>query len=117
MDYKLESILINESLPGDRFFDQYTSLVKKNYHIKLKPSPAGWYSWSCYYGSINEKQLLRDAKVMSDHFENSGANIFQLDRGWEKSWGDWVPLEANFRGGIRNISKKLSVMGLTLGFW
>jgi len=117
MDYKLESILINESLPGDRFFDQYTSLVKKNYHIKLKPSPAGWSSWSCYYGSINEKQLLRDAKVMSDHFENSGANIFQLDGGWEKSWGDWVTLEANFRGGIGNLSKKLSVMGLTLGLW
>jgi hypothetical protein len=116
-NYQMESILINESLPGDSFFDQYASLVKKNYHLKFKSSPAGWSSWSCYYGNINEDKLMHDAKVISENCEKSGANIFQLDDGWYgKSWGDWKPLNSEF-GNMRVFSDKLSMMGLSLGLW
>ncbi len=117
-NYRLESILLDEILPGDKFFEKYTSLVKRNYHIKIKPIPAGWSSWSCYYGNINEKKLMPDAKAMAKGFEKQGADIFQLDAGWYgKSWGDWIPLKTKFKQGIAKFSERLEKVGLKLGLW
>jgi len=115
--YNLEPVIMDDTLAGDRFFDQYATLLGQRSNVKLKPVPMGWSSWSIYYGSANHDKVIKDSKILVDEYKKLGVDTIQLDGGWYKAWGDWDHKPNLFPKGIKGLSKDVRDLGLKFGNW
>lgn len=119
--YTLEALCIDDTLDGLEFFEKYTEVLKEKYNIgKMKPVPAGWSSWSCLYGEVSEADVEKQAKLLSENWRELGADLIQIDDGWQKGGsfgGYWTADEERFGGGIPQLCKKINDLGLKLGLW
>lgn len=87
------------------------------------PSPHGWCSWYCYYGTESEEDILTNLENLSrTSLAGSGA-VFQIDDGWNlprpghgRVWGDWHPGE-KFPRGMAWLARKIREKNLTPGLW
>lgn len=61
---------------------------------------------------ISEADVLRRMAVAAD----LGAEVFTVDKGWERSVGDWRPGDG-FPGGLERLGDEASRLGLGLGLW
>ena len=120
-EYELEHLLIDGETEALSFFERYTCILAKTHDIRpLKYIPKGWSSWSCYYGGIDEEKLLRQAALVKKQLSQYGADLIQLDDGWQKegSFGCcWTTDFDKFPSGIESVSKKIKDMGLSFGIW
>jgi len=121
IEYVLEKIALDDSLGGLEFFELYTETLHDRYIIKpIKPIPAGWSSWSCLYDKVDENAVLYQAGLLSKDFLKIGADLVQIDDGWEKEGlfgAYWTHDEKKFPSDIPGLSKKLTDLGLKLGLW
>lgn len=116
--YHLESFVVDDQHEGSDFYKQYASFLGRKNHVKLKPVPAGWSSWSVYYGNIHQEQILKDARFIADRYRKYGLNTIQIDDGWHgKNWGDWQAKTGNFSWGIKAFADSLNHYGLIMGLW
>ncbi|MBP3378707.1 MAG: alpha-galactosidase [Clostridia bacterium] len=120
-EYNLEALLIDNKLSGLEFFDKYADILKEKYHIgDMKPTPAGWSSWSCLYGYVTEADVEKQARLISEKWRDLGADLIQIDDGWQKGGsfgGHWTPEPTTFRDGIPALREKINDLGLRLGLW
>ena len=81
----LESIACDTETEANEFFDRFAALIAKKYGVVSdKKVPAGWSSWSCIYGYITEENMLENSKNFADRFKERGADLIQMDHGWQK---------------------------------
>lgn len=45
-------------------------------------APMGWNSWDCYYSTVNEKIVLRNANYMAEHLRDYGWQYVVVDIRW-----------------------------------
>lgn len=119
--YVLEKIALDDSLDGLTFFEQYTQLLHDRYEIKpMKPIPAGWSSWSCYYSKVDEEKVCKQAEELAKGFLGKGADLIQVDDGWQKeaSFGaHWTYNPDKFPKDIPWLGAKCKELGLRFGIW
>lgn len=120
-EYVLESLILDDSLCGIEFFDTYADIVREKYNLgKMKPIPAGWSSWSCLYGDVTEDIVSKQAKLVRDKWLSLGADLIQIDDGWQKGGsfgGYWTNEPDAFSTGIPALRDKINALGLRLGLW
>lgn len=73
--------------------------------------PVGWSDWYRYYGDTSEALLLAELAAAPDAVE-----VFQVDDGWERAWGDWTANEA-FPAGTDGLAAAIAATGRTPGLW
>lgn len=96
----------------DEVFDKYfANFKKRGKDLYL----AGYTSWYNYYQKINEEIINRDLDGLIQ--SNSGANIFQIDDGYETAVGDWQIDKTKFPHGLKPIVDKAHKNGLLAGLW
>lgn len=110
--------------------EHYAELVAE--HLGLTPwhrreegrrVPNGWSSWSGSGGTggygtdIDEELILADAQWMADQLRDWGMTWFQVDDGYEPTYGDWNWNEERFPSGARGLSDAIRALGLTPGIW
>ncbi len=121
VDYELEQLFIDCEKEALDFFESYTDYLSKTHKIPaFKYIPKGWSSWSCYYGSINEERLLKQSELVKNEFSTLGANLIQLDDGWQKEGsfgGYWTTDYSKFPSGMKEVGKQLKDMGQRFGLW
>lgn len=77
----------------------------------------GYTSWYNYFGTISEKQLLRDLDGMAKVVGNK-ADIFQIDDGYQKAIGEWLSVdEGKFPNGMKYLADKIHSNGYRAGIW
>lgn len=97
----------------DEVFDKYFAAM--NIQKPKIDHLAGYTSWYNYYGKISAKQLERDLESISTV---TGANIFQIDDGWQSAVGDWTEQNAaTFPDGMKSLADKIHDKGLLAGIW
>ncbi|NQU44785.1 alpha-galactosidase [bacterium] len=90
-------------------------------HFPLPPS--GWCTWCYYYGKINEDEVMRNAKWISDNLKEYGAQYVQIDFGWQGSSAkegkcDWSNVDpVNFSSGMPALAHGIKSLGLKPGIW
>lgn len=120
-EYRLEQFVVDECMEGGAFFAAYASFMAQKHHIVLPKSiDSGWSSWSCYYGNVTEDRVLLQSENMKREFSALGADLIQIDDGWQREStfsSDWTANENTFGGGIQKLSQKLNSTGQRLGLW
>lgn len=119
--YTLELLTMDDTLPGLEFFERYTQTLHDRYRLPpRKPTPSGWSSWSCMYTSVTEKDVEKQAKELAKYGLPYGADLIQIDDGWQKGGtfgGWWTKNEETFPHDIPALAKKCRELGLRLGLW
>ncbi len=102
--------------------------------------PMGWNSWDCYASSVNEEQLLGNARYMQEHLLRYGWEYVTCDIQWSDpragedrsityipftelnldAWGRQIPAENRFPSsalgrGFGPIAQRIHEMGLKFG--
>ena len=119
--YVLEQLFVDDSLAANDFFELYTDYLAAFHKIpEFKYIPKGWSSWSCYYGSADEEKVVRQAENVKKELYGLGANLIQLDDGWQKdgSFGAyWTDNFEKYPNGMKGLKKTLDGLGLDFGLW
>ena len=78
---------------------------------------AGWCSFYSYGHSINEQNILSNAKILADKISPPMDTYIVVDDGW-CNWGDWSnPNPSKFPHGLSYLTNQIRSMGLKPGVW
>jgi alpha-galactosidase len=97
----------------------YGDAIRKLHHARVPAqTPIGWWSWTAYYGAINEGETLVNADWQAAHLKALGYNFFQVDEGYQYARGEYVTANATqFPNGMRAVGHHVNGDGLIFGVW
>jgi alpha-galactosidase len=97
----------------------YGDAVRRWRHARVSSeTPIGWWSWTVYYGAINEGETLSNADWQAEHLKSFGYKYFQIDEGYQYARGEYTtPNATQFPDGMRFVGHHLIGEGLTFGVW
>ena len=107
---------------GPDYHDQllaYGDAVRRLHHARVSSeTPIGWWSWTVYYGAINEGEVLANGDWQAEHLKSFGYKYFQIDEGYQYARGEFAtPNATQFPNGLRFVGHHLTGEGLTFGVW
>jgi len=88
-----------------------------------RPVPSGWNSWSGSSGTggygtaIDEAIILQNLDVMATQLRDWGMDWFQIDDGYEQTYGDWTFRADRFPHGPAWLADQIRARGLRPGLW
>jgi hypothetical protein len=97
----------------------YGSAIRQLHHARVSGEiPMGWWSWTAYYGAINEGESLANADWLSQRLKSLGYKYFQIDEGYQYARGEYVTANATqFPDGMGFVAHRILADGLTVGLW
>ncbi|MGA3088489.1 MAG: PKD domain-containing protein [Terriglobales bacterium] len=97
----------------------YGDAVRRLHHARVSSeTPVGWWSWTVYYGAINEGETLANGDWQAEHLKSFGYKYFQIDEGYQYARGEYTtPNATQFPDGLRFVGHHLTGEGLTFGVW
>jgi alpha-galactosidase len=99
--------------------EAYGEAVRRLHQARVSSQPPmGWWSWTAFYGGMNEGEVLTNAKWLVAHLKRLGFNFCHLDEGYDYARGEYMTTNATqFPDGMRNVGYKITHMGLHLAVW
>ncbi len=99
--------------------EAYGAAVRQLHQARVSSKPPmGWWSWTAFYGGMNEDEVLTNARWLARHLKKLGFNFCHLDEGYDYARGEYMTANARqFPDGMRNIGYKITHMGLHLAVW
>jgi hypothetical protein len=97
----------------------YGDAIRRLHHARVpSETPIGWWSWTAYYGGINEGETLANADWQAEHLKSLGYKYFQIDEGYQYARGEYATANATrFPDGLRFVGHRITGDGLTFGIW
>ena len=97
----------------------YGDAIRRLHHARVSiENPIGWWSWTAYYGGINEGETLSNADWQAEHLKALGYKYFQIDEGYQYARGEYITTNATqFPDGMRVVGHHITRDGLTFGVW
>ena len=97
----------------------YGDAIRRLHHARVSTeTPIGWWSWTVYYGAINEGEVLANGDWQAEHLKSLGYKYFQIDEGYQYARGEFTtPNATQFPDGMRFVGHRLIGEGLTFGVW
>ena len=107
---------------GADYHDQllaYGDAIRRLRHARVAgETPVGWWSWTAYYGAINQGETLANADWQAEHLKSFGYKYFQIDEGYQYARGEFTTANATqFPDGMRFVGHHITEEGLTFGIW
>jgi hypothetical protein len=97
----------------------YGEAIRRLHHARVAvDTPIGWWSWTAFYGGINEGETLANADWQAEHLKALGYKYFQIDEGYQYARGEYATANATqFPDGLRFVGNRITGDGLTFGIW
>jgi len=97
----------------------YGDAIRRLHHARVSlETPIGWWSWTAFYGTINEGEILANADWLSEHLKPLGYKFFQVDEGYQYARGEYTTTDATlFPDGMRFVGHRIVGDGLIFGLW
>jgi alpha-galactosidase len=97
----------------------YGDAIRRLHHARIpSETPIGWWSWTAYYGGINEGETLANADWQAKYLKPLGYKYFQIDEGYQYARGEYATANATqFPDGMRFVGRRITGDGLTFGIW
>jgi len=97
----------------------YGDAIRRLHHARVSvETPIGWWSWTAFYGGINEGVTLANADWQAEHLKSLGYKYFQIDEGYQYARGEYATGNATqFADGMRFVGRRITADGLTFGVW
>ena len=114
-----ERILFEAGKDYHRQLLAYGDAIRRLHQARVEgETPMGWWSWTAYYGAINQGETLVNADWQSQHLKSLGYKYFQIDEGYQYARGEFTTTNATqFPDGMRFVGHRIVADGLTLGLW
>ena len=97
----------------------YGDAIRLLHHARVSSeTPIGWWSWTAFYGALNEGETLANADWQAEHLKSLGYKYFQIDEGYQYARGEYATANATqFPDGMRFVGHHITGDGLTFGIW
>jgi alpha-galactosidase len=97
----------------------YGEAIRRLHHARVAvDTPIGWWSWTAFYGGINEGETLANADWQAEHLKALGYKYFQIDEGYQYARGEYATANATqFPDGLRFVGNRITGDGLTFVIW
>ena len=97
----------------------YGDAIRRLHHARVSTeTPIGWWSWTVYYGAINQGEVLANGDWQAEHLKSLGYKYFQIDEGYQYARGEFATANATqFPDGMRFVGHYIVGKGLTFGVW
>lgn len=82
-------------------------------HASMFNRPIVFNTWYGYKWWLTEADCLRAIDRVAD----LGCDIFVVDDGWQKKYGDWVATRDRFPRGLEALGAECRSKGIEFGFW
>ena len=107
---------------GDDYHAQleaYGDAIRILRHARvLGPNLIGWWSWTAFYGGIQEGPTLTNARWLAEHLKSLGYEYFHIDEGYQYARGEYTtPNATQFPRGMRSVGREICHLGLKFGLW
>ncbi len=87
--------------------------------------PGGYESWYNHYLAIDERIILADIEsiarspnLINEYYLSRGKpTVFQIDDGWERCVGEWLPDPLKFPRGMKVLAGFIEDRGMVPGLW
>ena len=114
-----ERLLLQYGPDPNRMLLTYGEIIRNLHHARVStPTPIGWWSWTAFYGAINEGETLANADWQAANLKAHGYNFFQVDEGYQYARGEYLGANSTqFPHGMRSTGYHVTKDGLTLGVW
>ncbi len=79
----------------------------------------GWATWYQFYSAVTEDDVRRNldaAVALNTDPATAPIELFQIDDGWEQTWGVWTAGE-RFPSGMPALAADIAAAGMTPGLW
>jgi len=98
---------------------QYGDAIRRLHNSRVEgETPVGWWSWTAYYGGINQGASLSNADWQAEHLKSLGYKYFQIDEGYQYARGEYETANATqFPDGMRFVGHHITRDGLVFGVW
>ena len=77
----------------------------------------GWCSWYTKFTRIDEKNIVGALNGLSAVRDRLPMQVFQIDDGWQKCYGDWSADPKKFPNGMKSTAEKIAATGMMPGIW
>lgn len=97
----------------------YGDAIRRLHRARVSAeTPIGWWSWTAFYGTINEGETLANADWQAEHLKPLGYKYFQVDEGYQYARGEFTTADATlFPNGMRFVGQRITGDGLIFGVW
>ena len=114
-----ERLLFSLGLDYHQQLLDYGEAIRRLHHARVdSETPIGWWSWTAYYGAINEGETLANADWQAAHLRSLGYKYFHIDEGYQYARGEFTTTNnTQFPDGMRFVGHRVVADGLTLGLW
>ncbi len=109
---KLQTEFARQHYRRSNLPEHETASEQKNAPRRFPNAPTVWCSWYSFYTHINEENLSQAL----DNLGDLPFDFFQVDDGWQRAIGDWIPNE-KFPGGMDALTAQIRRTGRTPGLW
>jgi len=83
-DMVSERVMLQAGLGYHNQLLAYGDAIRRLHHARVSiENPIGWWSWTAYYGGINEGETLANADWQAEHLKALGYKYFQIDEGYQ----------------------------------
>jgi len=79
----------------------------------------GWATWYQFYTEIDEPLVMEQLETAASLAADASLapfDLFQIDDGWQRAWGDWTAGE-HFPSGTAALARAIDDAGFTPGIW
>ena len=118
-DLRSERLMLEAGPEYHKQLLAYGDAIRRLHHARFpSETPIGWWSWTAYYGGINEGETLANADWQAEHLKSLGYKYFQIDEGYQYARGEYATGNATqFPDGMRFVGRRITGDGLTFGIW
>jgi len=118
-EFVSERVMLEAGLDYRKQLMTYGEAIHRLHHARVpEETPMGWWSWTAYYGAINEGETLANADWQAAHIKSLGYNFFQVDEGYQYARGEYItPNSTQFPNGMRSVGHHVVGDGLLFGVW
>jgi hypothetical protein len=114
---------------GDTFNDGEATFWDFIYHYQsehLAPRRPTFYynTWGLQRDDQQDRQIrpqevLTEERILEEieYAAQLGIDVFVIDDGWQKCFGDWLPVSERLPNGFNRIKTRLDELGIQMGLW
>lgn len=93
-------------------FERYRVLLGARYGVRDRGPGTVWSSWYSFYENISRETFDQ----LMPRLPGLGFDTFQVDDGWQRIVGDWIP-NGRFSAGMADLARASSDLDLRPGLW